>query len=148
MPAKEYLKQYRKAEQRLFDLDQQLYILRAKMEKMGGVYSDTPARTSCVDKLPTLMCEYILREQSQESERRRCAAIMSEVRCTIRRIDNPRLRTLLEYRYLDGYDWEQVANLMRYGEYHVRRDIHGAALREISTLIHADTPCNHDENVV
>ena len=142
MTAKEYLQQYKKAYFRLFHLDEQLYILRAKMESVGGVSSGPHVQTSPVNRLETLMEQLILRERSQEEERHRCAETMSRVRCAIEGVQDGVFRTLLEYRYLDFLDWDQVANLMSIKSVdYVRKELHGKAL--LSVKIPPETPADY-----
>ncbi|MCL2531574.1 MAG: hypothetical protein FWE40_05405 [Oscillospiraceae bacterium] len=140
MTSKDYLRQYRCAERRLFDLDEQKHILWVKMEKVTGLYAEPIGHTRSTNTLPTLMAEYIAREHAQAVERQQCASIMSEVRHTICAVADKRLRTLLEYRYLDGFDWEQVANLMQFSEEYVKRDLHDAAMQKINPLLPTSSP--------
>ena len=128
LTTKEFLQQYKKAYYRLFHLDEQLYILRTKMESVRGVSQDYRVQTSPINKLETSMEQLILREQSQESERHTYAETMSRVREAITEVSDEVSRTLLEYRYLDLLDWDQIANLMEKHPDHVKKRMHGEAL--------------------
>lgn len=45
-------------------------------------------------------------------------------------VQDPRLRLILRYKYMDGLKWETIADLMRYDVRWIYR-LHGEALRAI-----------------
>lgn len=50
-----------------------------------------------------------------------------EIECVIRAVEDSTLRTLLEYRYINGKKWEEIALMMGY-DYRYILKIHGKAL--------------------
>lgn len=54
-------------------------------------------------------------------------SVSHEIRQVIESVEDDRERQLLQYRYIDGLSWEQVAVTMGYGWRHVHK-LHSKAL--------------------
>ena len=59
------------------------------------------------------------------------ADIRMEIEAVLGQLEDDTLRKLMEYRYIDGLTWEQVAEKMHYSWRHTCR-LHGEALAKIN----------------
>lgn len=59
------------------------------------------------------------------------ADIRKEIEDVLGQLEDEKLRRLMEYRYIDGLTWEQVAEKMHYSWRHTCR-LHGEALAKIN----------------
>ena len=129
MTAKEFLRQARDADRRIDEAMERLERMRAKLE--AGRMSNLTGmpRGGAVDWTETA-------DRVIELERRVNARIREMVRQkqaamdAIDRVEEARLREVLELYYLDGYTWEQVAEQMDMSDRHVKR-LHGIALLRV-----------------
>lgn len=130
MTAKEFLRQILTVDRRIEETAERLQRIRARLEagRMSN-FSGMP-RGGGVDWTETAdrVIELERRLQAQISEmcRQKQAAIEA-----IDRVEEARLREVLELYYLDGYTWEQVAEKMELSDRHVKR-MHGIALLRIT----------------
>ena len=58
--------------------------------------------------------------------------VRKEVKSAISGVEDDTLRTLLEYRYLDGLTWEQIAGKMHFSERWVYK-LHKKALKKVNS---------------
>lgn len=129
MTAKEFLRQIRTVDRRVEETAERLQRIRARLEagRMSNI-TGMP-RGGGVDWTETAdrVIELERRLQAQISEmcRQKQAAIEA-----IDRVEEARLREVLELYYLDGYTWEQVAERMELSDRHVKR-LHGIALLRV-----------------
>lgn len=129
MTAKEFLRQARDADRRIDEAMERLERMRAKLE--AGRMSNLTGmpRGGAVDWTETA-------DRVIELERRVNARIREMVRQkqaamdAIDRVEEARLREVLELYYIDGYTWEQVAEQMDMSDRHVKR-LHGIALLRV-----------------
>lgn len=129
MTAKEFLRTARDADRRIDEAMERLERMRAKLE--AGRMSNLTGmpRGGAVDWTETA-------DRVIELERRVNARIREMVRQkqaamdAIDRVEEARLREVLELYYLDGYTWEQVAEQMDLSDRHVKR-LHGIALLRV-----------------
>lgn len=129
MTAKEFLRTARDADRRIDEAMERLERMRAKLE--AGRMSNLTGmpRGGAVDWTETA-------DRVIELERRVNARIREMVRQkqaamdAIDRVEEARLREVLELYYLDEYTWEQVAEQMDLSDRHVKR-LHGIALLRV-----------------
>ena len=129
MTAKEFLRQARDADRRIDEAMERLDRMRAKLE--AGRMSNLTGmpRGGAVDWTETA-------DRGIELEKRVNARIREMVRQkqaamdAIDRVEEARLREVLELYYLDGFTWEQVAEQMELSDRHVKR-LHGIALLRV-----------------
>lgn len=129
MTAKEFLRTARDADRRIDEAMERLERMRAKLE--AGRMSNLTGmpRGGALDWTETA-------DRVIELERRVNARIREMVRQkqaamdAIDRVEEARLREVLELYYLDGYTWEQVAEQMDLSDRHVKR-LHGIALLRV-----------------
>ena len=129
MTAKEFLRQARDADRRIDEAMERLERMRAKLEA-GRMASRTGMpRGGAVDWTETadrvIELEHRVNARIRERVRQKQAAMDA-----IDRVEEARLREVLELYYLDGYTWEQVAEQMDMSDRHVKR-LHGIALLRV-----------------
>lgn len=61
-------------------------------------------------------------------------AIRLEITTAINELEDWRYRDILQYRYINGFTWEQIAYLIHYSYVQTTR-LHGAALKAIESII-------------
>ena len=129
MTAKEFLSQARDADRRIDEAMERLERMRAKLEagRMSNI-TGMP-RGGAVDWTETadrvIELEKRVNSRIREMVRQKQAAMDA-----IARVEEARLREVLELYYLDGYTWEQVAEQMDMSDRHVKR-LHGIALLRV-----------------
>lgn len=99
----------------------------AKAMKITPSYSDLPKSGGRVDR--TQLCiEQVMRiEQEANDKIDALVQLKQEIETYIQTVPDAKLRLLLQYRYIDGYKWEKVAEQMHYDYRHVTK-LHGQAL--------------------
>lgn len=129
MTAKEFLRQARDADRRIDEAMERLERMRAKLE--AGRMSNLTGmpRGGAVDWTETadrvIELEKRVNSRIREMVRQKQAAMDA-----IDRVEEARLREVLELYYLDGYTWEQVAETMQLDQRWVYR-LHGKALQKV-----------------
>jgi RNA polymerase sigma factor (sigma-70 family) len=129
MTAKEFLRQARGADRRIDEAMERLERMRAKLE--AGRMSNLTGmpRGGALDWTETadrvIELEKHVNARIREMVRQKQAAMDA-----IDRVEEARLREVLELYYLDGYTWEQVAETMQLDQRWVYR-LHGKALQRI-----------------
>ena len=129
MTSKEFLRQARDADRRIDEAMERLERMRAKLE--AGRMSNLTGmpRGGAVDWTETadrvIELEKRVNARIREMVRQKQAA-----RDAIDRVEEARLREVLELYYLDGYTWEQVAEHMGMSDRHGKR-LHGVALLRV-----------------
>lgn len=129
MTAKEFLRRARGIDRRVDEATERIDRLRAKLEA---------GRMSRITGMPRGGAEdwTMTADRLIDLERRVNAKIREMVRVkqsamdVIDRVDEARLREVLELYYLDGYSWDQVAAQMGLDKRWVFR-LHGRALQRI-----------------
>lgn len=89
----------------------------------GGGESGSPVERP-MDKVLEIEAE-INREIDELQE------VCREIKAVLNQLEDDTLRLLMEYRYIDGLTWEQVAEKMHYSWRHTCR-LHGEALAKIN----------------
>lgn len=129
MTAKEFLRQIRTVDRRIEETAERLQRIRARLETGRMSNLTGMPRGGGVDWTETAdrVIELERRLQAQISEmcRQKQGAIEA-----IDRVEEARLREVLELYYLDGYTWEQVAERMTLDKRWVYR-LHGRALQQV-----------------
>ena len=129
MTAKEFLRRARSVDRRVDEATERVDRLRAKLEagrmsKITGMpRGGSEDWTATADKLIEL-------EKRVNARIRELVRVKHLAMDAIDRVDEARLREVLELYYIDGYSWEQVAQLMDLDKRWVFR-LHGRALQRI-----------------
>ena len=137
MTAKDFLRRARHVDRRVDEATERVDRLRAKLEagrmsSVTGMPRGGPADwTDTADRLIEL-------EKRVNSKIRELVRIKHAAMDAIDRIDEARLREVLELYYIDGFTWDQVAERMGYDKSWVFR-LHGRALQRIEVPEEGET---------
>lgn len=135
MTPKEYLQQYRQAVMRAEAAMDHLEELRAMATRITPYYSAEGGGThQAGDKLGAAVARILDAESRVSDELEMLEATEREIICTISKLTDGTLRTLLYERYINGKTWEQIAVQMNY-TYRRVTQLHGKALEKIRELI-------------
>lgn len=137
MRAKEYLKQ-------LDWIEDEIKLLKLEYEKvssslLGAVrLKEIDVQSSPVDKMDDTYI--ILVEYSQRLSRKQEELFKKKVEISeqIDLVQDDKCRQLLKYRYIIGFDWENVSQHMGYEQRYIHK-LHSRALTEFSKLMKDDT---------
>ena len=133
MTAKEFLRRARNVDRRVDEATERVDRLRAKLEAgrmsriTGMPRGGSEDWTATADKLIEL-------EKRVNSRIRDLCALKHAAMDAIDRVDEARLREVLELYYIDGFSWKQVAQRMEMDERWVFR-LHGKALQRIEVPV-------------
>lgn len=129
MSAKEFLNGAYLIELRITAKEDQIKDLRERAEKVTTMMSDMPrggGRCEMADlagKIADLKME-IMQDTEELLKKRR------EIRSAIKEVENLKYQTVLELRYLNGMDWDDIARSIRHEKRYTLK-MHGWALQEI-----------------
>ena len=129
MTAKEFLRKAREVDRRVDEAQERVERIRSRLESgrlnqlTGMPRGGSGDWTATADKL--IEMEQRVNEQTRELVRWKLAAMDA-----IGRVDEMRLREVLELYYVDCFTWGMVAERMRMSERHVKR-LHGIALLRV-----------------
>ena len=134
MTAKEYLNRYRRLNAYIdckLEEAAQLRELATRLSPMAmfdrnGNVSDKVGRTAV--KIVDL-------EREIDRDVDELVEIRSEIMRTISSVPDIEIRTMLEYRYINGWSWRKIALKMHYSEDHVTCYLHRKALKEVSEIM-------------
>jgi hypothetical protein len=140
MTAKEFLRRARGADRRIDEALERVERLRAKLEA---------GRMSSITGMPrgggadwTLTADKLIElERAVNGRIREMCALKCMAMEAIDRVEDARLREVLELYYIDGFTWEQVAERMGYEARQIYR-LHGMALLRVEVpkeAEHGDT---------
>ena len=109
--------------------------LRALAERRTAVYGRERTGGSCAaDSRMDVVARIVDAERELDAQIDRMIAMREEIRATIARVSDERMRVLLELRYLNGRTWEDVAEEMNYTTRNIY-NLHSAALKAVAPLI-------------
>jgi len=129
LTAKDFLRRARSVDRRVDEATERVDRLRAKLEagrmsKITGMpHGGSEDWTATADKLIEL-------ERRVNARIRELVRVKHLAMDAIDRVDEARLREVLELYYIDGFSWEQVAQRMDMDKRWVFR-LHGKALQRI-----------------
>ncbi|HAS04384.1 MAG TPA: hypothetical protein DCR71_01280 [Dehalococcoidia bacterium] len=131
MTAKEYLSQAYRIDRRINSKLEQVASLRELATKVTTTLSDlphNPSHQTC--SMENIICKIVDLENEINNDIDNLLDLKSDIMTAVKRIENPKLRMLLELRYLCFNSWEQIAVDMGYSMQHIYR-IHDQALKSI-----------------
>jgi len=132
MRAKEYLSQAYRLDQRIASDLEELAHLRAMSasisspsweEKTGGTKPTEPPFVRCIIKIMEM-------ETKINTEVNKLVDLKEQIRTVIEEVTDKDEQTVLRYRYIHNYTWEQIAFKLNAGERTIRR-WHGNALLHV-----------------
>ena len=135
MTAKEFLMQYRNADDEINSHLDEIHRLRSLAAKTTHVMShDRPAQSEGEDRLASIVARIADMEREVDDEIDRLDGIKRTVQRAIASVPDARLRKVLTLRYIGGKRWEQIAVDMD-KQYRWILRLHGRALQEIEKII-------------
>lgn len=134
MTTKEFLQQYRDAEEAINGRLEEISRLRAMAMNVTQTLSKAPAHGHESDKIATIVSKIVDMEREvdggidrlQDMKKAVCAAIMA--------VPDTGQRTVLRMRYVNCLRWEEIAVRLNYTYRHVTR-LHGQALKTVEDVL-------------
>ena len=109
--------------------------LRALADRRTVVYGRERVRGSgSADGRMDVVARIVDAERKLDEKIDRMIALREEIQALIGRVQDERMRVLLELRYLNGRTWEEVAEEMNYTTRNIY-NLHSAALKIVSPMI-------------
>lgn len=134
-----YLSRYRRLNERIDRLLEEQSRWREMALKITPVLSQTPGggNGSPIERPMDKVLEIDVEINREIDE---LQIVRQEIRNTLNQLEDENLKLLMEYRYIDGLTWEQIAVKMHYGFQWVCK-LHGRALASIilKEAIESDT---------
>lgn len=127
-----YLQGYKKLEKRLDRKIEELARWRSKAEKMTPPLSDMPSGNGSGDgdRLAAVVERTIALATQVDKTTKDILAYQKQMLTYINTVGDDRLAEVLEYRYIAGFTWEQIAVKMQY-TYRWVCKLHGLALSKL-----------------
>lgn len=135
MTAKEFLNQYLDADRALDCKLEQLARLRAKAAKVTAIIGGERVQGGIDGSRLEAVAEKIMdleREINEEVDHMKCK--QAEVEAAIVNLDSAREREILTYKYIYGYRWENIVEVVNYSKTQIFR-LHGSALKKIDHFL-------------
>ena len=133
MTAKEYLSRYRWQNDRINAKLEQVAELRRKAQTVSSGSSDGTHSSTPYDRVGEITARIVDLEREINDDIDRCIDIQREVLSAISAVPDERLRTLLEYKYVNCLTLEEIAVRMGYCYMQICR-LHGKALSAVKML--------------
>lgn len=130
MTAKEYLSRYRFINDGINSKLMQVEDLRSKAQTVSGGNSTGTHSSQPYDRIGEITAKIVDLEREINEEIDRLVDIQREIRESIAAVPEERLRTLLEYKYLNCMTLEEIAVRMNYSYKQICR-LHGKALLRV-----------------
>ena len=129
MTAKELLRRARSVDRRVDEATERVERIRARLEA-GRMSSVTGMPRGGVQDWTATADRLIELEKDVNARIREMCKLKRLAQEAIDRVEEARLKEVLELYYIDGYSWEQVAQRMKYDRRWVTR-LHGRALLRV-----------------
>ena len=135
-----YLSRYRRLNQRIDRLLEEQSRWRERALKITPTLSQAPGGGGSGSPIERPMDKVLEIDVEINREIDELQIVRQEIRNTLNQLGNENLKLLMEYRYIDGMTWEQIAVKMHYGFQWVCK-LHGRALNRlrIKEAIESDT---------
>lgn len=133
MEVKEYLQQLFWMEDEVKDLINERILLNSntlRVSKLKDVNVQSSQVRTVEDTYLSLI-DFSIKIQQKGDE---LLNLKIQISSQIDEMHTPEYRRVLRYRYLMGFSWKKVAELMGYDERHIYR-IHGNALQEFKNVV-------------
>ena len=126
-----YLSRYRRLNERINRMLEEQYRWKCLAMKVTQNFSPTPGGGESGSPIERPMDKVDELERKITQAIDELADIRMEIEAVLGQLEDDTLRKLMEYRYIDGLTWEQVAEKMHYSWRHTCR-LHGEALAKIN----------------
>lgn len=135
-----YLSRYRRLNQRIDRLLEEQSRWRERALKITPTLSQAPGGGGSGSPIERPMGKVLEIDVEINREIDEMQIARKEIRETLNQLEDENLKLLMEYRYIDGMTWEQIAVKMHYGFQWVCK-LHGRALNRlrIKEAIESDT---------
>lgn len=135
-----YLSRYRRLNQRIDRLLEEQSRWRERALKITPTLSQAPGGGGSGSPIERPMDKVLEIDVEINREIDEMQIARKEIRETLNQLEDENLKLLMEYRYMDGMTWEQIAVKMHYGFQWVCK-LHGRALNRlrIEEAIESDT---------
>lgn len=132
--AQEYLDLYRYNEMELERIQQTIAQKRQSAYGVSGIaYDSDKVQSSGKNPSEERIYKYLQSVEKYEEQIKKINAQQEDIRASIDKVKDMRLRQILRYRYLSGLNLALVANLMSYSEVHMSR-LHKSAVEEFARI--------------
>lgn len=125
-----YLSRYRRLNARIDRLLEEKSRWRERALKITPTLSQAPGGGGSGSPIERPMDKVLEIDEEINREIDTLQTIRQEIRETLNQLEDESLKLLMEYRYIDGMTWEQVAVKMHYSYMQICR-LHGKALKTI-----------------
>lgn len=125
-----YLSRYRRLNQRIDRLLEEQSRWRERTLKITPTLSQNPGGGGSGSPIERPMDKVLEIDVEINREIDELQIVRQEIRDTLNQLEDENLKLLMEYRYIDGMTWEQIAVKMNYCWRQVCRK-HGQALTQI-----------------
>ena len=126
----QYLSRYRRLNQRIDHLLEEQSRWRERALKITPTLSQAPGGGGSGSPIERPMDKVLEIDEEINREIDTLQTIRQEIRETLNQLEDESLKLLMEYRYIDGMTWEQIAEKMDYSRQWVT-NLHGMALQKI-----------------
>lgn len=133
MTAKEYLSQYRSLNDSINAKLEQVGELRRKAQTVSSGSSDGTHSSTPRDRIGEITVRIVDLEREINEDIDRSIDLQREIRAAIATVPEARLRTLLEYKYINLLTLEETAVRMNYSYPQICR-LHGRALQSVKMI--------------
>lgn len=125
-----YLSRYRRLNQRIDRLLEEQSRWRERALKITPTLSQAPGGGGSGSPIERPMDKVLEIDEEINREIDELQIVRQEIRATLNQLEDENLKLLMEYRYIDGMTWEQIAVKMHYSYMQICR-LHGRALKTI-----------------
>ena len=125
-----YLSRYRRLNQRIDRLLEEQSRWREKAMRITPVLSPVPGGGGSGSPIERPMDKVLEIDAEINREIDELQIVRQEIRAALNQLEDENLKLLMEYRYINGLTWEQIAVKMNYSYMQICR-LHGKALRTI-----------------
>ena len=126
-----YLSRYRRLNERIDRLLEEQSRWREMALKITQTLSQTPGGGESGSPIERPMDKVLEIDEEINREINELQIVRQEIRAALNQLEDENLKLLMEYRYIDGLTWEQIAVKMNYCWRQVCRK-HGQALTQIT----------------
>ena len=125
-----YLSRYRRVSKRIDRLLEEQSRWREMALKITPVLSQTPGGGESGSPIERPLDKVLEIDVEINREIDELQTVRQEIHAALNQLEDESLKLLMEYRYIDGLTWEQIAVKMNYSYMQICR-LHGKALRTI-----------------
>lgn len=130
MTAKAYLSQYRWLDIRIDAKLEQIERLRELAARRTAAYGSSGGGAGKPDRRADVVVRIVDAEKELDADIDRLQTLRADILHTISQLPDPRMRTLLELRYINGMKMSEIAERMNYSVRNVT-NLHAAAIRKL-----------------